>query len=96
MKDRTPAPIVLKMSGQIPWLERREPNNRSCTNLREMNRMLMGSRLEAEHQLNGVVSTLSLLSVTNTASSFAGFVPLALRLMRWTAPGSSKKLSPAW
>lgn len=45
--------------------------------------------------LTGVVSTLSSLSTTNTASSFAGSVALALRLIAWLAPGASDQLSPA-
>jgi len=43
----------------------------------------------------GVVSTLSLVSRTKTASSFAGWVLLAFRLIEWIAPGNSDQLSPA-
>src|SRR6185437_10192977 len=43
----------------------------------------------------GVVRVLSLVSRTKTASSFAGSVLLALRLMEWIAPGGSDQLSPA-
>ena len=49
----------------------------------------------SEAQLLGVVSGLSLVSRTNTASSFAGSVLLALRLIEWSAPGDSDQLSPA-
>ena len=45
--------------------------------------------------LTGVVSSLSSVSTTKTASSFAGRVLLALRLMGWLAPGGSDQLSPA-
>lgn len=45
--------------------------------------------------LTGVVSGLSLVSRTKTASSFAGSVLLALRLIEWVAPGGSDQLSPA-
>jgi hypothetical protein len=42
-----------------------------------------------------VVRGLSLVSRTKTASSFAGSVLLALRLIEWVAPGGSDQLSPA-
>ncbi len=45
--------------------------------------------------LMGVVRGLSLVSRTKTASSFAGSVLLALRLIAWVAPGGSDQLSPA-
>lgn len=45
--------------------------------------------------LMGVVSALSLVSRMKTASSFAGSVLLALRLIEWVAPGGSDQLSPA-
>lgn len=45
--------------------------------------------------LTGVVKGLSLVSRTKTASSFAGSVLLALRLIEWIAPGGSDQLSPA-
>ena len=45
--------------------------------------------------LMGVVRGLSLVSRTKTASSFAGSVLLALRLIEWVAPGGSDQLSPA-
>ena len=45
--------------------------------------------------LTGVVRGLSLVSRTKTASSFAGSVLLALRLIEWIAPGGSDQLSPA-
>src|SRR5260370_20300879 len=45
--------------------------------------------------LTGVVSSLSSVSTTKTASSFAGLALLALRLMGWLAPGGSDQLSPA-
>jgi hypothetical protein len=45
--------------------------------------------------LIGVVRELSLVSRTKTASSFAGSVLLALRLIEWIAPGGSDQLSPA-
>ena len=41
----------------------------------------------------GVVRGLSLVSRTKTASSFAGSVLLALRLIEWIAPGGSDQLS---
>ena len=44
--------------------------------------------------LMGVVRGLSLVSRTKTASSFAGSVMLALRLIEWVAPGGSDQLSP--
>ena len=43
---------------------------------------------------NGVVSSVSFVSTTNTARSLAGFVSLALALTRWRSPGSSEKLCP--
>ena len=43
----------------------------------------------------GVVRCVSFVSTMKTASSFAGAVLLALRLMRCFAPGSSKKDCPA-
>jgi hypothetical protein len=36
------------------------------------------------------------VSTTNTASSLAGFVSLALALTLWRSPGSSDKLCPAY
>ena len=45
--------------------------------------------------LMAVVKGLSLVSRTKTASSFAGFALLALRLIEWIAPGGSDQLSPA-
>src|SRR5215470_12035987 len=50
--------------------------------------------LEAVY-LMGVVRGSSLVSRTKTASSFAGSVLLALRLIAWIAPGGSDQLSPA-
>ena len=44
---------------------------------------------------NGVVSSVSFVSNTNTARSLAGSVSLALALTLWRSPGSSEKLSPA-
>src|ERR1700739_396051 len=44
---------------------------------------------------NGIVSSVSLVSTTNTARSLAGFVLLALALTPWRSPGSSEKLCPA-
>src|SRR6516165_8336760 len=41
---------------------------------------------------NGIVSSVSFVSTTNTARSFADFVLLALALMTWRSPGSSEKL----
>jgi hypothetical protein len=48
-----------------------------------------------EGYLTGVVSALSLVLRTNTASSFAGTVLLALRLIECSAFGGSDQLSPA-
>ena len=45
--------------------------------------------------LTGVVSASSLVSTTKTASRFAGWVLLALRLIEWLAFGGSDQLSPA-
>ena len=45
--------------------------------------------------LMGVVRVLSWVSRTKTASSFAGSVLLALRLIEWIAPGGSDQLAPA-
>jgi hypothetical protein len=45
---------------------------------------------------NGIVSSVSLVSTTNTARSLAGCVSLALALTAWRSPGSSEKLCPAW
>src|SRR5215470_19437528 len=44
---------------------------------------------------NGIVSSVSFVSTTNTARSLAGFVLLALALTAWRSPGSSEKLCPA-
>jgi|SRR6185312_5753038 len=44
--------------------------------------------------LMGVVRGVSLVSRTKTASSFAGSVLLALRLIEWIAPGGSDQFSP--
>ena len=44
---------------------------------------------------DGIVNAVSFVSTTNTASSSAGFVSLALALMLWRSPGSSEKLCPA-
>ena len=41
---------------------------------------------------NGIVSSVSFVSTTNTARSLAGFVLLALALTPWRSPGSSDKL----
>jgi hypothetical protein len=49
----------------------------------------------SSYSLTGVVSFLSSVSTTKTASSFAGSVLLALRLTRWMEPGVSYQLSPA-
>jgi hypothetical protein len=38
---------------------------------------------------NGIVSSVSFVSTTNTARSLARFVLLALALTRWRSPGSS-------
>ncbi len=43
---------------------------------------------------NGIVSSVSFVSTTNTARSLAGFVLLALALTPWRSPGSSEKLCP--
>src|SRR6185312_1931893 len=43
----------------------------------------------------GIVSSVSFVSTTNTASSLAGSVSLALALTAWRSPGSSEKLCPA-
>src|SRR5262245_43989961 len=45
--------------------------------------------------LTYVVSSLSSLSGTKTASSLAGLGVLALRLTGWLEPGGSDQLSPA-
>jgi hypothetical protein len=42
-----------------------------------------------------VVSSVSFVSTTKTASSLAGCVLLALALTPWRSPGSSEKLCPA-
>src|SRR5262245_50339658 len=44
---------------------------------------------------NGIVSSVSFVSTTNTARSLAGSVSLALALTLWRSPGSSEKLCPA-
>jgi hypothetical protein len=44
---------------------------------------------------NGIVSSVSFVSTTNTARSLAGFVLPALALTTWRSPGSSEKLSSA-
>jgi len=44
---------------------------------------------------NGIVSSVSFVSTTNTARSLAGFVLLAFALTPWRSPGSSEKLCPA-
>ena len=44
---------------------------------------------------NGIVSSVSFVSTTNTARSLAGLVSLALALTLWRSPGSSEKLCPA-
>jgi hypothetical protein len=44
---------------------------------------------------NGIVSSVSFVSTTNTARSLAGSVLLALALTPWRSPGSSEKLCPA-
>ena len=44
---------------------------------------------------NGIVSSVSFVSTTNTARSLAGFDLLALALTAWRSPGSSEKLCPA-
>jgi hypothetical protein len=41
---------------------------------------------------NGIVSSVSFVSTTNTARSSTGFVSLALALTPWRSPGSSEKL----
>ena len=51
--------------------------------------------VHSSYSLAGVVRFLSSVSTTKTASSFAGSVLLALRLIGWLEPGISKKLSPA-
>ena len=43
----------------------------------------------------GVVSSVSVVSSTNTARSLAGFVSLALALTAWRSPGGSEMLCPA-
>ena len=47
------------------------------------------------YSFRGTVSSLSSVSTTKTASSFAGSILLALRLTRWMEPGVSYQLSPA-
>src|SRR5262249_40211243 len=44
---------------------------------------------------NGIVSSVSFVSTTNTARSLAGFVLLPLALTPWRSPGSSEKFCPA-
>ena len=44
--------------------------------------------------LTGVVSSLSSVSTTKTASSFAGAVVLAFRLTRWSSPASRTNFRP--
>jgi hypothetical protein len=44
---------------------------------------------------NGIVSSVSFVSTTNTARSLAGFVSLAFALTPWRSPGISEKLCPA-
>ena len=44
---------------------------------------------------NGVVSSVSFVSTTNTARSLAGCVSLAFALTLWRSPGNSEKLCPA-
>src|SRR5437899_8788385 len=44
---------------------------------------------------DGIVSSVSFVSTTNTARSLAGFVLLALALTPWRSTGSSEKLCPA-
>ncbi len=60
---------------------------------------LLGYLSNTPHELrqfpNGIVSSVSFLSTTNTARSLAGFVLLALALTTWRSPGSSEKLCPA-
>ena len=51
--------------------------------------LLISCSLLIGFYFTGVVSSLSSVSTTNTASSFAGFVLLALRLTGWREPGVS-------
>src|SRR5262245_1944914 len=44
---------------------------------------------------NGITSSVSFVSTTNTARRFAGSVSLALALTLWRSPGSSDRLCPA-
>src|SRR4030081_2208211 len=44
---------------------------------------------------NGIVSSVSFVSTTNTPRSLAGFVLLALALTPWRSPGSSEKVCSA-
>src|SRR6516164_1996145 len=67
--------------GQISW--------------RYLSDLALRSSHASEDYLTGVVRGLSLVSRTKTASSFAGSVLLALRLIEWIAPGGSDQLSPA-
>lgn len=63
----------------------------SCT----VRALMLGRCRVRLRYLMGVVSALSLVSRMKTASSFAGSVLLALRLIEWIAPGGSDQLSPA-
>jgi hypothetical protein len=80
-------PDVTVVTQNIDGLHRRAGSSRQRVRS-------MGVPLRSQFP-NGIVSSLSFVSTTNTARSLAGCVSLALALTPWRSPGSSEKLCPA-
>jgi hypothetical protein len=67
---------------------------RGVTHKPELSADPRAARLRNDSQFpNGIVSSVSFVSTTNTARSLTGFVSLALALTPWRSPGSSEKLT---
>ena len=77
------------------------PLQNSCTTLQQASssvgspRQYLRTKGSKPQFPNGIVSSVSFVSTTNTARSLAGFDWLALALTPWRSPGSSEKLCPA-
>ena len=101
------ADVPAKASGKPPWCRlssetrsnpvklietRTEPNARQIL---QLSPRIIVFRAFVDQLPNGIVSSVSCVSTTNTARSLAGFVSLAFALTPWRSPGSSEKLCPA-
>ena len=90
LQDQRRDRVGLRYEGKVTRLDA------DGSDLRVIGRLLIVLLRRCRSYLRGVVRFfLSSVSMTMTASSFAGAVVLALRLTRWMEPGVSYQLSPA-